>query len=269
MDDFRAPEGPDVAAGNPGGETPRTPTTSDPSTLRRESPRRPSRSRSALKWLFEWLAVLGVALLVAVGIRAFVAQIFSIPSASMEPTLMIGNRIVVDRISQDLHGIQRGNIVVFTRPPNERAPYADLVKRVIGLPGEVISVSGGEVYINGTPLAEPWLPTPNPPSDPSPVEQPWSLTQPYRIPAGEYFVMGDNRTDSEDSRYFGPIATKTIVGVMAFKVWPVNTNVWIALALVVILFVVGGWYLFYWRPGRRPGRHSPGQGASSSRGPLP
>ena len=86
---------------------------------------------------------------------------YSIPSGSMEPTLQIGDRIVVDKLSYHLHGVDRGNIIVFSTPPNEQCagpPVADLVKRVIGLPGETISLSGGRVYIDGHVLPEPWLP---------------------------------------------------------------------------------------------------------------
>jgi signal peptidase I len=97
------------------------------------------------------------------------------------------------------------------------------VKRVIGLPGDVISTSGGRVDVNGRPLAEPWLPIPPPPTTPSPLTQSFSLEHPYQVPPGEYYVMGDNRTDSEDSRYFGPIPARLIVGKMAVRVWPLDT----------------------------------------------
>ncbi len=100
-------------------------------------------------------------MVVAVLLRTFVVATYSIPSGSMEPTLQIGDRIVVDKLSYHLHGVDRSNIVVFSTPPNENCagpPVADLVKRVIGLPGETISLSGGHVYIDGHVLPEPWLP---------------------------------------------------------------------------------------------------------------
>ena len=101
----------------------------------------------------ELVGVVVVAILVAVLLRTFVVATYSIPSGSMEPTLQIGDRIVVNKLSYHLHGVDRTNIVVFSTPPNEDCagpPVADLVKRVIGLPGEIISLHDGNVYINGT-----------------------------------------------------------------------------------------------------------------------
>ena len=91
-------------------------------------------------------------MVVAFLLRTFVIATYSIPSGSMEPTLQVGDRIVVDKLSYHLHGVDRGNIIVFSTPPNEDCagpPVADLVKRVVGLPGETISLSGGNVFING------------------------------------------------------------------------------------------------------------------------
>jgi signal peptidase I len=169
-------------------------------------------SRNWQRFVLEWLAVLLVAVGVAVGVRAFVFQTFYIPSASMEPTLMIGDRIIVNKLSYDLHGVGRGDIVVFAKPPEEVAPpgVKDLVKRVIGLPGETISSADGQVWINGKPLKEPWLPR-------------GTVTTGIRtqkIPPNEYFVMGDNRGDSQDSRFFGPISRSLIVGKVVFRIWP-------------------------------------------------
>jgi signal peptidase I len=189
--------------------------------------------------LVEWVIVLVVALLAALGVRAYVAQMFYIPSGSMLPTLQIGDRIVVDKLSYHLHAVHRGDIVVFRRPPLERAPYADLVKRVIGLPGDTVSSVDGRVYIDGKPLQEPWLPSPPPPTSPSPLPDGFSLNHPFTVPTGEYYVMGDNRTDSEDSRYFGPIAGSLIVGKMGFVVWPLDPIGWlVVLALVAAVVVV-------------------------------
>ena len=196
-----------------------------------------SRGGRSGRWLIEWLAVLVVALVLAIGVRAYVAQMFYIPSGSMLPTLQVGDRIIVDKLSYRLHGVGRGDVVVFRRPPLEQADYSDLVKRVIGLPGDTVSAVGGRVYINGRPLSEPWLPQPNPVTSPSPLPGGFSLNHPYHVPSGEYYVMGDNRTDSEDSRYFGPIPRSLIVGKMAFVAWPLTDTTWL-LALSVVAVVV-------------------------------
>jgi len=113
------------------------------------------------RWIIELVGVVVVAVVVAFLLRTFVIATYSIPSGSMEPTLQVGDRIVVNKLSYDVHGVDRGNIVVFSTPPKEDCagpPVADLVKRVIGLPGETISLSGGDVLINGRLLEQPWLP---------------------------------------------------------------------------------------------------------------
>src|SRR5664279_6403302 len=111
------------------------------------------------RWVIEWAVILMAVLLCTVLLRTYVIQSFYIPSPSMVPTLEVGDRIMVNKLSYDFHGVHRGDIVVFKRPPLEAQNYADLVKRVVGLPGETISTVNGNVYINGKPLSVPWLPT--------------------------------------------------------------------------------------------------------------
>ena len=207
-----------AAAGGPGGP-------SEAGTLP-EQPDQPPRASSS-RWIREGIIVVVVAVLVAVLLRTFVVQTFYIPSGSMEPTLQIGDRILVNKLSYDLHGVHRGDIVVFSRPPTENCggpQVNDLVKRVIGLPGDVVSLSGGYVYIDGKRLDESWLPsseqgvtTAGPPGTSS------NLAHPYRVPANDYFMMGDNRTDSCDSRYWGPISKSLIVGKVEVRVWPLSS----------------------------------------------
>ena len=207
-----------------------------PAGAARVPPGEPAPSR--WRWWLEWLAVVVVALFLALGVRAYVAQMFYIPSGSMLPTLQIGDRIVVDKLSYHLHDIHRGDVVVFRRPPREQADYSDLVKRVIGLPGDTVSSVGGRVYIDGKPLAEPWLPHPAPTTSPSPVPRPFSLNHPFTVPSGQYFVMGDNRTNSEDSRYFGPISSNLVVGRMAFVAWPLDDSGWLVVLLTAAAVLV-------------------------------
>ena len=172
--------------------------------------------------------VVVVAVLVAILLRTFVVQTFFIPSGSMEPTLQIGDRILVNKLSYDLHGVHRGDIVVFSRPPAENCggpEVNDLVKRVIGLPGDVLSVSGGHVYVDGKRLARVVAARLRTGHRPARVRRGTTptWTRPYKVPANDYFVMGDNRSDSCDSRYWGPIAKSLIVGKVDLRVWPLSS----------------------------------------------
>jgi signal peptidase I len=175
---------------------------------------RPPRSR----WIVEWLVVVAVALVLAIGLRTFVVQTYSIPSGSMIPTLMVGDRILVDKLSYHLHAVHRGDVVVFATPPKQLSvlQVKDLVKRVIGLPGETIwSGPGGEVFINGRLIDQPWL-TKSARADPGPP------IQRQKIPAGDVFVMGDNRGLSDDSRSYGPVSESLIVGRAVLGFWPLD-----------------------------------------------
>lgn len=185
----------------------------------------PQQSRGR-RWLIETVVVVVVAVVVALLLRNFVVATYSIPSGSMEPTLQVGDRILVNKLSYDLHGIGRGDIIVFSTPPNEHCagtPVPDLVKRVIGLAGETISLADGQVKINGKVIPQPWLPVSvQHATTPGPNTQGYSLNHPYKVPAGDVFVMGDNRVDSCDSRYWGPVKTSTIVGKVDLRIWPLS-----------------------------------------------
>ncbi len=178
------------------------------------------------RWWVELLVVVVGAVLIAVLLRTFVVATYSIPSGSMEPTLQIGDRIVVDKLSYHLHGVGTGDIVVFSTPPNEDCagpPVSDLVKRVIGLPGQTVSLSEGRVYVNGALLPQPWLPLAvRTETYPGPSLAPYSLHHPYRVPSGDVYVMGDNRPESCDSRYWGPIRESSIVGKVDVRIWPLS-----------------------------------------------
>ena len=177
-------------------------------------------------WALELGGVVVVAVVVAILLRTFVVATFSIPSLSMYPTLQVGDRIVVDKLAYHLHGVGTGDIVVFATPPDEDCagpPVADLVKRVIGLPGQTLSLGSGRVYVNGNLLPEPWLTAAMADQTfPGPSGAPYSLHQPYRVPSGDVYVMGDNRTESCDSRYWGPVPESSIVGKVDMRIWPLN-----------------------------------------------
>jgi signal peptidase I len=180
--------------------------------------------------LVEWVVIVVVALVAALLIKTFAIQAFFIPSASMEPTLMPGDRVLVNKLSYDFHSVHTGDIVVFRRPPNDTTPgIDDLIKRVIGLPGETVRVANCRVYLDGKELAQPWLPAGWEDSG-SPYCTTWvtsgctpaCLPNPYKVPSGYYFVMGDNRTNSYDSRYWGPLPASYIVGRAFVRMWPVS-----------------------------------------------
>jgi signal peptidase I len=133
----------------------------------------------------------------------------------MEPTLDVGDRVLVNKLSYDLHDVNRGDVVVFELPPDQVGPdgIKDLIKRVVGLPGEVIESRDGVVFIDGHRLDEPYLPE-NGPTGP-PIER-------QTIPEGHVFVLGDNRDNSADSRARGPVSIDTIVGRAFVLVWPLG-----------------------------------------------
>ena len=137
----------------------------------------------------------------------------------MQDTLLIGDRVLVDRISWRFSDPGRGDIVVFNPPFGGNV----LIKRIVGLPGDKLSVADGVLYVNGTPQDEPYVHRTNgapDPTEPFINESPWSLAEPYVVPEDSYFMMGDNRINSGDSREFGPVARDELVGQAFALYWP-------------------------------------------------
>ncbi|MDQ4070741.1 MAG: signal peptidase I [Actinomycetota bacterium] len=183
--------------------------------------------------LREVAVLVGMALVIAVVVKTFVAQAFFIPSGSMLPQLQIDDRVVVSKISYRLHEPRRGDIVVFDAPGGEEEeedrplvgrvvrdlaqslgivpPSTDeYIKRVVALPGERVEGHGGKVLVDGQELVEPYLPSGTATSDfPAVV-----------VPPRTVFVLGDNRSNSADSRIFGPVPRSTVVGRAILRVWP-------------------------------------------------
>jgi signal peptidase I len=155
-------------------------------------------------------------------VKVFLLQAFFIPSLSMYPALHEGDRVLVNKLSYRLHEVNRGDVIVFERPASETSSdIPDLIKRVVGLPGESISFVDGAVYVDGRRLEESYLidgtatTSTNAPNQ-CPAEAPCI------VPPGQVWVMGDNRSDSKDSRYFGPVDQATIVGRAFVTVWPLG-----------------------------------------------
>ena len=180
---------------------------------------------SGLRNLLEWVVIAGAALLVAFVIKTFLLQAFYIPSLSMAPTLKVNDRVLVNKLSYDLHDVNRGDVVVFESPPSEGSVTKDLIKRVIGLPGETVEARDGRIVINGQVLDEPYLDTDI--ETRGPVCHTQSLpgcvgSEKIVVPEDAYFVMGDNRANSRDSRFVGAIPGSLIIGRAFVRVWPVT-----------------------------------------------
>jgi signal peptidase I len=191
--------------------------------------RRAEGTRKTRKVVIEWVLLIGGALLIAFLIKTFLFQAFYIPSESMTPTLKVNDRVLVNKLSYDLHDVNRGDIVVFEAPDDPSADgVKDLVKRVVGLPGETVEFRDERVFIDGEPLDESYL-----------VAGPKGATTPSRnqfaekceppaedakcvVPADSYLMLGDNRTESKDGRVFGPIPESDIVGRVFVRIWPLG-----------------------------------------------
>ncbi|WP_082127441.1 signal peptidase I [Calothrix sp. 336/3] len=163
----------------------------------------------------ENLLLVAIALFLAFMIRTLIAEPRFIPSDSMVPTLHTGDRLVVEKVSYYLHSPKYGDIVVFQPPealqkrgyPKDQA----FIKRIIAQPGQTISITDGKVYLDGKAISENYI-----------AEPPESPLAPVRVPEDNFFVMGDNRNDSNDSRYWGFLPRKNVIGRAVFRFWPPN-----------------------------------------------
>jgi signal peptidase I len=193
------------------------------------APTRPRRTRSVapvLRWFsphLRLLSLLAVTIVCVFILRTFVVASFYIPSGSMEPTLhgcdgCEADMVLVDKLSYRFSSVSRADVIVFDRPPLAPTNDNELIKRVIGLPGETVSGHDGRVFIGNKALNEPYLnPTCHGTADFAPVT----------IAPGRYFMMGDNRCNSFDSRMFGTIGSNTIVGRTFAVIWPLKHLRWL------------------------------------------
>ena len=183
-----------------------------PTNTTTEVPERPTLSprrapSGLLSWLRDLVETIIPALLIALAINFFVAQPTLVRGYSMEPTLHQEERLLVEKVSYRFHAPQRGDIVVL-KVAQEPIP---LVKRVIGLPGETVEIRQGKVYVNGQHLDEPYL-----------RQVPYGNMPARPVPAGSIFVLGDNRNNSNDSRYFGVVPLDDVVGKAWLRYWPLE-----------------------------------------------
>lgn len=170
-----------------------------------------------IRRFLSFIVCIAVVLVAAWGIRTYVAEPFEVPSASMETTIMTGDRLFAEKVSYHFEDPKAGDIVVFSDP---QVPSRVLVKRVIATEGQVVSMSDGVLYIDGVAQSEPYVT-----GETYPLSQTAgnvSISYPYIVPEGEVWVMGDNRENSSDSRYFGSIDENTIFGKAVFTYWPLN-----------------------------------------------
>ena len=169
-------------------------------------------SVSTARELFQWVAAIVAAVLIALAIDNFVIVNAQIPSGSMENTIMTGDRVIGNRFAYSFSDPQRFDIIIFRYPDDESQLF---IKRIIGLPGETVEIRDGTIYLNGSD---------EPLEDVQTKETMVGSFGPYTVPANSYFVMGDNRNDSKDSRYWtNTFVTKDeILGKAIFRYWPIS-----------------------------------------------
>ncbi|HUZ41735.1 MAG TPA: signal peptidase I [Acidimicrobiales bacterium] len=187
------------------------------------TPEPPAKKKNHRRRIFiEWVAILVVAVLVSFLLRTFAFQTFFIPSGSMEPTLQVGDRIIVNKLAVSLGTINVGDIVVFRAPPAENCdpgnPVTDLVKRVVGIPGDSLKSSGNTILIKEPSqtqfhaLVESW----------THAEPLGEAITPITLKKNQYFMVGDNHSDSCDSRTWGTVPRSDIIGKAFVRIWPLS-----------------------------------------------
>ena len=183
--------------------------------------------------LIDYGIVAVVAIALALLVQAFLIKPYRIPSESMASTLRPGDRVLVNRVVYRLREPHRGDVMVFRYPEDRNVVF---IKRIVGVPGDTLQVREGRLWVNGRVADEPYVHRTTGRSDPtaapgpvagSTMREPWSLAQPYKVPADSYFVMGDNRTDSDDSRFWGTVPRGDIIGEGFVVYWPLGR--WTAL----------------------------------------
>jgi signal peptidase I len=173
---------------------------------------------SVLRTLLEFIFALIIALGLTWGIKTFLVEPFEVPSGSMETTIMTNDKILADKISYKFTSILKGDIIVFA---DKGVPDRTLVKRVIATGGQTVEIKNGLVYVDNTPLYEPYTKG----AESVPLAQHlnnMSIEYPFNVPEGQLWVMGDNRENSADSRYFGSITEASVYGKAIMVFWPIE-----------------------------------------------
>jgi signal peptidase I len=171
--------------------------------------RRRNASKKGGGGVLEFLIILVVSFVLVFGfVRPFVVEAFWIPSASMVPTLKYGDRVLVNKFIYRFTEPERGDVIVFK---SVQGDDQDLIKRVVGVPGDEITVRGGRLFVNGEPQREPYVNKKFPDR---------SFYAPTTVPKDHVFAMGDNRANSQDSRVFGPVPKENIEGEAFLRFWP-------------------------------------------------
>jgi signal peptidase I len=185
-----------------------------------------SKSATEESWIWEATKTVGLSLLLAFGIRSYVAEARYIPSGSMEPTLQVNDRLIVEKVSYYFHEPNRGDIVVFnpTKALKSQGFKDAFIKRVIGLPGDKVEVKEGGVYVNDRRLSEAYVANGNITSTEtcSLEGMPAFLAHAETIPKDNFLVLGDNRSNSYDGRCWGLVDRGDVVGRATFRFWPIN-----------------------------------------------
>ncbi|HEY2635910.1 MAG TPA: signal peptidase I [Solirubrobacteraceae bacterium] len=197
-----------------------------------------TKSKSPIGQLVELVVIVATALALALGIQAFLVKPYRIPSSSMVPTLDVGQRVLVNRIGMHFGDPKVGNILVFHPPagaddnvcgarnegegeqrpcglPVKKRSDENFIKRVVAGPGDTVAIVGGHAIVNGKRQKDPF-------TEPCPSGADCNFPKPVKVPPDHWFMMGDNRGHSDDSRYWGPVPRKWIIGDAFATYWPPN-----------------------------------------------
>jgi signal peptidase I len=192
-----------------------------------------AKSSQEESWWLEAAKTVGLSLLLAFGIRTYVAEARYIPSGSMEPTLQINDRLIIEKISYYFRNPERGDVVVFnpTKALKAQGFHDAFIKRVIGIPGDHVEIKNGGVFVNDHRLSEAYVANGDPtlieacgnaPGNGDQAPPPPFLAKPVTIPNESVLVLGDNRNNSYDGRCWGLVSKEDVVGRASFRFWPID-----------------------------------------------